>query len=172
MTKTVFFLSIPVASVTVAPMDRDKTVFMLRGNFTQVSNHILRGGHGIANIAVLSTIMSHGKCWASAATITKEVGCDRHTVFKVIQYWENLGVLNVSRKHGQTSVITTSGENSTGTSVENHTTPVGKTPHKEYPPKKNIEEDGRRYISSNPRSIRELLEEGRLKAREGLALRD
>ena len=59
--------------------------------FTTLPNSIIRGGHGGLNIAVLLAIFSHGLCWASAATLAKEVGCGRTTIFRAIKYWKEHG---------------------------------------------------------------------------------
>lgn len=59
--------------------------------FAAVPNQICRGGHGAINIAVLTTLLSHGKSNASAATIAEEIGCDRKSVFAAYAYWEEHG---------------------------------------------------------------------------------
>ena len=64
--------------------------------FVALPHHIVRGGHGAINIAVLSVILSHGKCFASVKTIAKEVGCGDRVVRKAIKYWrENAKKLNI-----------------------------------------------------------------------------
>ncbi len=55
--------------------------------FAAVPNQVIRGGHGAINIAVLAALLSHGKTFARAETIALEVGCDRKSVFKSINYW-------------------------------------------------------------------------------------
>lgn len=84
---------------------------MLKGNFTQIPNHILRGGHGLHTL-VLGVILSHGVCWASASTLAKEAGVSTRTVWRSIKYWVKNGEKNgvflriTSGKHsGCTSVI-------------------------------------------------------------------
>ena len=59
--------------------------------FTTLPNELIRGGHGGNNMMVLLTILSHGVCWASAETISKEVGCSRRTVYEAIRYWKENG---------------------------------------------------------------------------------
>ena len=59
--------------------------------FTTLPNGLIRGGHGGNNMMVLLAILSHGVCWASAETISKEVGCSRRTVYEAIKYWKENG---------------------------------------------------------------------------------
>lgn len=142
-----------------------------RRNFVMVPNSIVRGGHKPQFLAVLFAIASHageGECFASAPTISEEVGVKRDTVFKAIKYWEELGHIAVVRETGlPTSIVTrfdfvgdTRPPSGTGTRPQvatgsedtrpqNGTTPVPEeglppvpqTGHKEEPMKKNHEED-------------------------------
>lgn len=136
--------------------------------FAAVPNQLVRGGHGLKNLCVLVALLSHGKTTASAATLAREIGCDRKSIFAAIKYWVEEGP-----KHGvyvrgkgkvgrptiyeieierMEDVAETRTENGTGrnaTSAENGTRgvpetehpPVPKTVHKEEPLKKNKEED-------------------------------
>lgn len=64
--------------------------------FVAIPHHIVRGGHGAINIAVLSVILSHGKCFASVKTIAKEAGCSEKPTRKAIKYWrDNAKRLNI-----------------------------------------------------------------------------
>lgn len=62
--------------------------------FSAVPNQICRGGHGAINLAVLTTLLSHGKSSASAQTIANEIGCDRKSVFAAYKYWTENGPKN------------------------------------------------------------------------------
>ena len=56
--------------------------------FTAIPNQIARGGHGAINLAVLTVIISHGRCTASIPTIAKEVGACEKATRKAIKYWK------------------------------------------------------------------------------------
>ena len=60
--------------------------------FAALPNQVCRGGHGAVNVAVLAAMMSHGVTTASAATLAKEVGCSRTSVFAAIKYWIRNGI--------------------------------------------------------------------------------
>lgn len=62
---------------------------MLKG-YIQLPHRIIRGTHGPYRLAVLCAVMSRGKCWASASTLAKDIGCNEKTVRKAFQYWRNL----------------------------------------------------------------------------------
>lgn len=113
------------------------------GNYTKIPNDLLRGGHGIANIAVLCAALSHGKCWASAETLAKEVGCKRHTVFKALSYWVKFGYLEKIARNGKTSVynfVHTSAQSGTGGVPKWARVPVPERAHEEEQYKNNKEE--------------------------------
>lgn len=57
--------------------------------FVAIPHHIMRGGHGAINIAVLGVILSHGKCFASVKTIAKEAGCSEKPTRKAIKFWRD-----------------------------------------------------------------------------------
>lgn len=127
--------------------------------FAALPNHVIRGGHGIANIAVLAAILSHGRCDASATTLAREIGCDRKTIFAAIDYWTQNGgecgvQIKTRNRMGRSSVrevhieyMKTSTENGTGktktrpkngtgskqTRTENGTGVVPKTVHPPVP---------------------------------------
>lgn len=123
--------------------------------FAAVPNQIIRGGHGAINIAVLAALLSHGKVTASGATLAREIGCSRASVFGALKYWKSHGkengiVLRFIPRHGETSVYEVE-----ITHMENRTRPTNGHPcptngrptrltrgHKEEPYKKNQEEEG------------------------------
>jgi len=79
--------------------------------FAAIPNQIARGGHGAINLAVLTVIISHGRCTASVPTIAKEVGACEKTTRKAIKYWkDNASDLGMrfefyEGKKGNTNVI-------------------------------------------------------------------
>lgn len=149
--------------------------------FAALPNQICRGGHGAINLAVLAVLLSHGKTTASAATMAKEVGCDRKSVFAAIKYWLEKGPefgmkIHATTRNGQSTVYeievihmlyTTYTENGTGrksTSAENGTggvpktehPPVPKTVHKEEPirrPHKNSNQNQKNYRDGTTRTL-------------------
>jgi len=56
--------------------------------FAAIPNQIARGGHGAINLAVLTVIISHGRCTASVFTIAKEAGVSDKAVRGAIKYWK------------------------------------------------------------------------------------
>lgn len=56
--------------------------------FVAIPHHIVRGGHGAINLAVLAIIVSHGNCFASIPTMAKEVGCGEKVVRKSLKFWK------------------------------------------------------------------------------------
>ncbi len=58
--------------------------------FTMVPHYLGRGGHGI-HLTVLVAILGHGNCWASMATLAKEVGCSVSSIQRSILYWIERG---------------------------------------------------------------------------------
>jgi len=102
--------------------------------FAAIPNQALRDGLGAINIAVLATIISHGRSTASAKTLAKEIGCDRKSVFSAINYWKENGprygiFLTTSKSQGRATVI----EIEITTCTENGTPPVPKTVHPPVP---------------------------------------
>lgn len=79
--------------------------------FAAIPNQIARGGHGAINLAVLTVIISHGRCTASVPTIAKEVGVNEKSARKAIKYWkENANDLGMrfefyEGRKGNTNVI-------------------------------------------------------------------
>lgn len=114
---------------------------MFQEPFTCIPNRIIRGGHGATNLALLAVILSHGECYASAKTLAKELRCNRHTVFNAIKYWENLGVITVTRQNRKTSTIRASAEMSTSLGLKRALPLVPKRAHQGDPLKKNKEEE-------------------------------
>lgn len=78
--------------------------------FAAIPNYIVRGGHGTTNITVLLAIISHGKCCTSNAKLADEIGCDRKSVVKAVNYWKETApkvgfIFKVSRRYAQSNVI-------------------------------------------------------------------
>lgn len=124
--------------------------------FAAVPNQVIRGGHGAINIAVLAALLSHGKTFARAETIAQEIGCDRKSVYKAVNYWIEHGpAVNVflKREHrdGKTTLFEikitkmyelSRTENGTGSRTENGTAAVPKTERKEeHSQEKPLKED-------------------------------
>lgn len=133
--------------------------------FAAVPNQIIRGGHGITNIAVLAALLSHGKTTCSMATLARELGCNKKTILPAIRYWiengkevgvevlatDKLGCPTVyevnihimyepAPKTGQVA-RTTSPEIGSGVGPKTGHPPDPKTGHKEEPIKKNPKEE-------------------------------
>ena len=123
--------------------------------FAALPNQVCRGGHGAINIAVLAVLLSHGRTWASAATMAREIGCSRTSVFNAIKYWiENgteYGIRIKAEGRGTSSGETTVYEvdiermeepvQLVDTPVHIVNTPRSHSEHKEEPVRKIPQED-------------------------------
>lgn len=100
---------------TRAPAEQRGDFFMEQGSkigypFAAVPNQIVRGGVGVVNLAVFASILSHGECFASIATIAKEIDCGPKRVRSAIKWWrenaEKFGIsFNYEERRGFTPVI-------------------------------------------------------------------
>lgn len=78
--------------------------------FAAIPNHVIRGGHGAVNLAVLAVLLSHGTSTAALQTLADELGVKRETVKKGIEYWKAEGAafginLNIEARNRQPYVI-------------------------------------------------------------------
>ena len=55
--------------------------------FAAIPTQIIKGGHGLTNLAILAVLLSHGETWASAETMASWVGCNKKTIYKGLKYW-------------------------------------------------------------------------------------
>lgn len=75
--------------------------------FAALPNQIARGGCGAINVAVLAAILSRGRSTCIAATLAKDVGCDRKSIFQALRYWDENGSkfgVKISKKEGKNNV--------------------------------------------------------------------
>jgi hypothetical protein len=162
--------------------------------FARLPRWVCRGGHGSINVAVFAALLSHGRSRvegetvvyvgirASAATLAREVGCDRKSVFLALRYWRERGpahgIVIVSRaimgRPSEVELRITCPENGTGPPVDSEEgeyrkrngvvpetvrLPGPKTERKEEPIyKPGTESEGELRISRGAESLRDILE--------------